>query len=71
MQVHELKCFGATPGNGNPALVIEGGPLGAADRQELSRSRNTTCVFIDACTEPDVALTTRSTRAATGRTEAE
>lgn len=42
-----MTCFGARPGAGNPALVIEDGPLNLAARQALARERNTTCVFID------------------------
>jgi PhzF family phenazine biosynthesis protein len=48
MQIQELKCFGDGPGDGNPALVIEGDGSAVAERQALARERNTTCVFIDA-----------------------
>jgi predicted PhzF superfamily epimerase YddE/YHI9 len=47
MQIHELKCFGAVPGEGNPALVIEAGASAAEVRQAFARERNTTCVYID------------------------
>jgi predicted PhzF superfamily epimerase YddE/YHI9 len=47
MQVHALKCFGAGPGDGNPALVIEGDASGEEARRAFARSRNTTCVFLD------------------------
>jgi PhzF family phenazine biosynthesis protein len=56
MQIHELKCFGARAGEGNPALVIEGDRSGAAQRQAFARERNTTCVFLEpAAGEPGVA----------------
>lgn len=48
MQTRELKCFGEHSGDGNPALVIEGGDSGEAERLALARSRNATCVFLDA-----------------------
>jgi PhzF family phenazine biosynthesis protein len=47
MRTTELLCFGATPGNGNPALVVEDGPAEPAARQALARERNITVVFID------------------------
>src|SRR3954469_21289544 len=47
MQIQQLKCFGARPGQGNPALVIEDDHSTEAARQALARARNTTCVFID------------------------
>jgi PhzF family phenazine biosynthesis protein len=47
MHVHALRCFGARPGAGNPALVIEGAGTDLAARQALARERNTTCVFIE------------------------
>ncbi len=47
MQVHALKCFGAGPGDGNPALVIEGDASGEEARRAFARARNTTCVFLD------------------------
>jgi len=47
MHVHALKCFGEGPGDGNPALVIEGAAAGIEARQALARARNTTCVFLD------------------------
>jgi PhzF family phenazine biosynthesis protein len=47
MHVHSLLCFGAAPGDGNPALVIEGDHGDVAARQAFARERNTTCVFID------------------------
>lgn len=47
MQVRALTCFGAAPGGGNPALVIEGDGLDEAGRRALAHTRNTTCVFLD------------------------
>lgn len=48
MLVQELKCFGARAGEGNPALVVRGGPAGEAERQAFARERNVSaCVFID------------------------
>ena len=50
---HTLLCFGAAPGDGNPALVIEGDLSDAAARQALARARDTTCVFIDEVEDKD------------------
>ena len=47
MQVRALKCFGAAPGGGNPALVIEGDKSDEAARLAFAGARNTTCVFLD------------------------
>jgi PhzF family phenazine biosynthesis protein len=47
MRIQELKCFGAAPGAGNLALVIEDGPADAAARQAIARERGATCVFLD------------------------
>ena len=47
MHVHALICFSSRPGQGNPALVIEGAPYDIAARQALAREHNTTCVFVD------------------------
>jgi PhzF family phenazine biosynthesis protein len=46
MHVHTLRCFGANPGDGNPALVIEGGGMDLPARQAYTAARNTTCVFL-------------------------
>jgi PhzF family phenazine biosynthesis protein len=46
--VHAFNCFGAAPGGGNPALVIESDQHDAEARQRIARERRTTCVFIDA-----------------------
>jgi PhzF family phenazine biosynthesis protein len=53
MHVQELICFGSRPGEGNPALVIEGDGMDAAARQAFAAARNTTCVFLAADGEVD------------------
>jgi PhzF family phenazine biosynthesis protein len=55
MQIHELKCFGANSGDGNPALVIEGDHSDEAARRAFARERNTACVYIDAGDGPGAA----------------
>ncbi len=48
MLVQELKCFGVEAGEGNPALVVQDGPVGEAARQAFARERTiAACVFID------------------------
>jgi predicted PhzF superfamily epimerase YddE/YHI9 len=47
MQVHELLSFGAIPGKGNTALVIEDGPQSQAERQAFASAQNKgACVFL-------------------------
>jgi PhzF family phenazine biosynthesis protein len=46
MHVQTLRCFGANPGDGNPALVIEDDGMDLAARQAYAAARNTTCVFL-------------------------
>ena len=46
MHVQTLRCFGARPGEGNPALVIEDDGMDQAARQAFAAERNTTCVFL-------------------------
>jgi PhzF family phenazine biosynthesis protein len=53
MHVQTLNCFGAHPGDGNPALVIEDDGMDAAARQAYSLERNTTCVFLSLENEVD------------------
>jgi len=53
MHVHESRCFGARPGDGNPALVIEDDGMDLAARQAYAAARNTTCVFLSADGEVD------------------
>ena len=52
-----FTCFGSADGGGNPALVIEDGPVGLDQRLQLARERALTCVFIDAASAPGVAAT--------------
>jgi PhzF family phenazine biosynthesis protein len=53
MHVHTLRCFGAHPGDGNPALVIEDDGMDQAARQAFTAERNTTCVFLSKDGEVD------------------
>jgi PhzF family phenazine biosynthesis protein len=53
MHVQELICFGANPGDGNPALVIEDDGMDLPARQAFAAARNTTCVFLSADGEVD------------------
>lgn len=53
MHVQTLRCFGARPGEGNPALVIEDDGMPTAARQAFAAARNTTCVFLSADGEVD------------------
>jgi len=55
MKVHALRCFGATAGAGNPALVIEDDPSRPDARQAFAREHNTTCVWIDPSQEDGIA----------------
>lgn len=55
MHVHALRCFGASPGAGNPALVIEDDRSGPEARQAFARERNTTCVWIDPSPDDGIA----------------
>jgi PhzF family phenazine biosynthesis protein len=57
MQVQQLKCFGAGPGEGNPALVIEGDRSGAAARRAFAHDNKLTCVYLDAGAGPGIAGT--------------
>jgi PhzF family phenazine biosynthesis protein len=48
MQVQQVTCFGARAGEGNPALVVQGGPADAASRQAFAQDSGVSaCVFID------------------------
>jgi PhzF family phenazine biosynthesis protein len=53
MHAQTLNCFGAQPGEGNPALVIEDDGMDLAARQAFAASRNMTCVFLSADKEVD------------------
>lgn len=47
MQVDTVRCFGAAPGYGNVALVIQNGPSAVAERHAFARdSGHSACVFI-------------------------
>lgn len=49
MLVHHLRCFGAEPGSGNLALVVEDGPDTPATRQAFATQQNkSACVFLSA-----------------------
>ena len=59
--IEELKCFGARPGSGNTALVIQGDHASAEQRQQFARAQNkSACVFIDAAPARDDAGGTRA-----------
>jgi predicted PhzF superfamily epimerase YddE/YHI9 len=48
MQINELLCFGARPGMGNAALVVEGFAPDSQARQAFATARNKpACVFLD------------------------
>lgn len=52
MQIKELKCFGESEGQGNPALVITNSQFTINERSAFAKMRNTTCVFLDPCDDP-------------------
>ncbi|MDN2708812.1 PhzF family phenazine biosynthesis protein [Janthinobacterium sp. SUN118] len=57
MNVHLLKCFGAEPGGGNAALVVENDDSGETGRQRFARERNVSaCVFIDRQADGGIVL---------------
>jgi PhzF family phenazine biosynthesis protein len=55
VHIHALRCFGACPGDGNPALVIEGDASPSQARQDFARERDVTCVWIDPASGGGVA----------------
>jgi PhzF family phenazine biosynthesis protein len=56
MQVQQVTCFGARAGEGNPALVVQGGLADAASRQAFARDSGVSaCVFIDDDGDPRAA----------------
>ena len=57
MHIHALRCFGAHPGDGNPAFVIEDDASGPDTRQAFARERDVTCVWIDPPSGTDSAGT--------------
>jgi len=48
MHIHAFDVFGAHPGTGNPALVVEHDAFDAAGRLQFACERGLTCVFLDA-----------------------
>lgn len=55
--VHELRCFGAHPGAGNAALVVEHDEADANARQVFAREQNkSACVFIDSDASGTIVL---------------
>ena len=57
MQVQELTCFGVRAGEGNRALVVQGGARDAQARQAFARAQDVSaCVFIDAEDAPGAAF---------------
>jgi len=47
MRIHQLRCFGAFPGTGNVAMVIEDGPATPAARQAFAAAQDcSACVFL-------------------------
>ena len=57
MHTRRFACFGTAQGGGNPALVVEDGPLDPAQRIQLAREQALTCVFIDPAGEHDAVAT--------------
>jgi PhzF family phenazine biosynthesis protein len=53
MHMQTLNCFGAHPGDGNPALVIEDDGMDPAARQAFAAARSMTCVFLSPDKEVD------------------
>jgi len=57
MIVHLLKCFGAAPGGGNTALVVENDGSSETARQTFARERQVSaCVFIDRQADGGIVL---------------
>ena len=57
MIVHLLKCFGAAPGGGNTALVVENDHGSETARQQFARERQVSaCVFIDRQADGGIVL---------------
>lgn len=57
MTIHLLKCFGAAPGGGNPALVIEHDAGTETQRQQFAREHQASaCVFIDRHSDGSIVL---------------
>ena len=57
MIVHLLKCFGAAPGGGNAALVVENDHGSETARQQFARECNVSaCVFLDRQADGGIVL---------------
>lgn len=57
MIVHLLQCFGAAPGGGNAALVVENDGSSETARQQFARERQVSaCVFIDRQADGGIVL---------------
>ncbi|MGK5036419.1 PhzF family phenazine biosynthesis protein [Janthinobacterium sp. LB3P118] len=57
MIAHLLKCFGAAPGGGNAALVVENEHGSVTARQAFARERQVSaCVFIDRQADGGIVL---------------
>ncbi|MGK5056858.1 PhzF family phenazine biosynthesis protein [Janthinobacterium sp. LB2P49] len=57
MIVHLLKCFGAAPGGGNAALVVENEHGSVTARQAFARERQVSaCVFLDRQADGGIVL---------------
>ncbi|MGX9696180.1 PhzF family phenazine biosynthesis protein [Janthinobacterium lividum] len=57
MIVHLLKCFGAAPGGGNAALVVENDHGSETARQQFAQERQVSaCVFLDRQADGDIVL---------------
>jgi PhzF family phenazine biosynthesis protein len=57
MKITELLCFGAQPGQGNPALVVQGDGWEPGQRQHFAYTQQrSACVFIDTAADGRVIL---------------
>jgi PhzF family phenazine biosynthesis protein len=56
VHAHELICFGASAGQGNLALVVEGAGPELDARLQLARERAATCVFLDAAADGGIEV---------------
>jgi PhzF family phenazine biosynthesis protein len=57
MKITELLCFGVQPGQGNPALVVQGDGWEPGQRQHFAYTQQrSACVFIDTAADGGVLL---------------